>query len=113
MVHANTCAIVQVDDSQLEGLRAHFTQFDVDNSGYIDSHELTGVLRSMGFNPTDKRVAEVLSAYDTDRNGNLSFGEFVEVLSHSYPCILTVGPVHYCGHGVLCQVPHCPRQVFS
>lgn len=78
--HTNACALIQVDDSQLEGLRTHFSQFDVDNSGYIDSDELTAVLRSMGFNPTEKRISEVLSAYDTDRNGNLSFGEFVEVL---------------------------------
>jgi EF-hand domain pair len=49
-------------------------------SGYIDSAELAAVLRGMGFNPTDKRISEILDAYDTDGNGNLSFGEFVEVL---------------------------------
>lgn len=52
-------------------------------SGYIDSSELTAVLRGMGFNPTDKRVSEILRAYDTDKNNTLSFGEFVEVRESS------------------------------
>jgi Ca2+-binding EF-hand superfamily protein len=58
-------------------------------SGYIDSGELTAVLRGMGFNPTEKRISEILDAYDSDGNGNLSFGEFVEVsFSLSHLCFM-------------------------
>jgi Ca2+-binding EF-hand superfamily protein len=78
-----------VEEQKLEALRKHFKRFDVDSSGFIDAAELSVVLRNLGFNPSDDRVAEILNAYDTDQNGNLSFGEFVEVL-HTHKDLLRV-----------------------
>lgn len=72
---------VQVDQSKLEALHKRFRAFDSDSSSFIDSTELTPLLQSLGFNPTEERVREILSAFDTDDTGTLTFGEFVEVLT--------------------------------
>lgn len=68
-----------MSDSKLAALQRKFDQFDIDRSGFIDSTELTDLLRALGFNPPQHRVQCIIEAYDTDHNGNLSFGEFVEV----------------------------------
>jgi Ca2+-binding EF-hand superfamily protein len=70
---------VQLTEAKLQALQAQFDQFDVDRSGFIDSTELTDLLRALGFNPPRHRVEDIINDYDTDNNGNLSFGEFVEV----------------------------------
>lgn len=68
-----------MSDAKLAALQSRFDQFDVDHSGFIDSTELTDLLRALGFNPPQHRVECIIDEYDTDHNGNLSFGEFVEV----------------------------------
>jgi Ca2+-binding EF-hand superfamily protein len=71
--------VIQVSDAKLRALQQCFDQFDTDRSGFIDSTELVDLLRALGFNPPKHRVEDIIEDYDTDKNGNLSFGEFVEV----------------------------------
>eukprot|EP00892_Ulva_mutabilis_P000563 jgi/Ulvmu1/10507/UM064_0045.1 len=71
-----------VDKSKLDALHKRFQAFDSDSSSFIDSTELTPLLQSLGFNPTEEHVQEILSAFDTDHTGNLTFGEFVEVWAY-------------------------------
>jgi Ca2+-binding EF-hand superfamily protein len=68
-----------VSDTKLAALQSKFNQFDLDHSGFIDSTELTDLLRALGFNPPKHRIECIIEDYDTDHNGNLSFGEFIEV----------------------------------
>ena len=70
---------LKVDHNKLEALHKRFQAFDSDSSSFIDSTELTPLLQSLGFNPTQERVQDILSAFDTDRTGTLTFGEFIEV----------------------------------
>ena len=71
--------VLQISDKKLRALQETFDRFDEDRSGFIDSTELVHLLRALGFNPPKHRVDDIMEDYDTDRNANLSFGEFVEV----------------------------------
>jgi Ca2+-binding EF-hand superfamily protein len=71
--------VLQVSEEKLRALQDVFDHFDADRSGFIDSTELVDLLRALGFNPPDHRVVDIIEEYDTDRNHNQSFGEFIEV----------------------------------
>lgn len=73
---------LQLSPVKLRALKNHFQEFDSDHSGFVDSAELASLLRALGFNPSDVRITDIIQEYDTDNNGNLSFGEFVEVWAY-------------------------------
>ncbi|XP_077989345.1 uncharacterized protein LOC144443678 [Glandiceps talaboti] len=66
---------------QYEGLKASFDKFDVDGNGKIDSKELGNVLRSLGQNPSEADVEELIKKLDTDGSGTVEFEEFITVLT--------------------------------
>ena len=60
-------------------VRAVFSFFDVDDSGFIDAAELRSALRHYGIDLTEGGAQEVLEAYDTHPDGKLSLPEFAEM----------------------------------
>merc|ERR1712118_12416 len=60
-----------------------FDERDEDGSGEISSHELGKVLAGLGYEPTFKMVAKMLSMYDEDGIGSIGKGEFLN-LTNSY-----------------------------
>ncbi|KAJ1955448.1 myosin II light chain [Dispira parvispora] len=57
-----------------------FQVFDKQGNGFISSGELRYVLTSLGDRLTDEEVDELLKGVETDKNGNIHYEEFVNML---------------------------------
>ena len=58
-------------EEEIEACRLAFEKFDADGSGTIEANELKVTLQSMGQNPTDEEIFEMLSSVDEDGSGLL------------------------------------------
>jgi calmodulin len=63
------------------GFKENFTLFDKDGTGHIDQSELGTVMRSLGKNPTEAEISEMLSLLDGDGSGNIDFTEFLHLMA--------------------------------
>lgn len=61
---------------QDEEQKAIFNEYDDDRSGSIDTKELERVVRSMGMEPLEHVLEDVIKDVDRDNSGNLNFAEF-------------------------------------
>jgi len=53
-----------------------FTVYDKNNDGTITTKELSTVMRSLGQNPTDAEVQDMINEVDVDGSGAMEFPEF-------------------------------------
>lgn len=67
-------------DEDLETYRIVFELFDRDRSGYIDNHDLAAIAVKLGKEPEE--VFSLVGNFDTNQDGKVSFGEFVQSLWH-------------------------------
>ena len=51
-----------------------------DGSGTISTKELLGVMRSMGQNPTEDELLNLVMEVDIDGNGTIEFEEFLNMM---------------------------------
>ena len=51
-----------------------FNSFDKDRSGYIESAELRGILRTVGQEVTDEELHEMMSLADSNGSGKMDVG---------------------------------------
>ena len=63
----------ELDSEELEEWRTIFNLFDVDGDQSITCEELGVVLRSMGQNPSDKELKEMIDEMDEDGSGTVDF----------------------------------------
>jgi len=63
---------------RLNDLRASFRIRDVDGSGYLETNELSGALKSGGVLASDALVSGIMKDMDVNSDGKVSFEEFVE-----------------------------------
>ncbi|KAF0693989.1 Aste57867_15102 [Aphanomyces stellatus] len=61
----------------IKELRTLFNQFDTDQSGSIDLHELKHLLARLGYHPTEKERKKLMDAIDTSGDGNIGADEFI------------------------------------
>ncbi|XP_074659482.1 uncharacterized protein LOC141912166 [Tubulanus polymorphus] len=59
-----------------------FSLFDRDRSGYITVTELGTVLRSLGQQPSEAELQEMIAIGDDDGNGTIDFPEFLKMMGH-------------------------------
>lgn len=69
-----------LSDEQLEKLHNAFTLFDKDGDGSISPRELGNAIRSLGQNPTEKELREMIAEIDLDGSGGVGFDEFVVLM---------------------------------
>jgi len=76
-------AVKQYTASEKKALRGLFDIYDKDTSGFIDSDELEMVLKKVGRDSS--QATELLDAVDPEKDGKLSFDEFLFLLSKGRP----------------------------
>lgn len=74
--------IDKMSDAQLEEFREAFNMFDKDGGGSIDSSELKDLMKSVGQEPTDAELKEMVAAADADGTGDIDFLEFAVLMAH-------------------------------
>lgn len=67
-------------DEQIDEFRDAFNLFDLDGGGDIDSKELGTVMRSLGQNPSDEELREMIAEVDDDGSGSIEFEEFCALM---------------------------------
>lgn len=60
--------------------REAFEKFDKDNSGAISDWELKAMLASMGQDPSDEEIFDMIAAVDDDGSNEIDFKEFCAVI---------------------------------
>jgi len=59
-----------------------FNAFDKDGGGSIDKEELHELFRSLGQQPTEEELDNMIRCADTDGNGTIDFEEFATLMAH-------------------------------
>jgi calmodulin len=57
-------------------LKRDFERYDTDGNGRIDESEFGSLVRALGVNMSDARIAVAFQAIDVDGSGTVEFGEF-------------------------------------
>jgi calmodulin len=69
----------------LTGQKKEYTQafevFDKNKDGMISRQELKTIMRSLGQNPTEDDIEEMLLNVDRDKDGQISYDEFMKIIS--------------------------------
>jgi len=73
--------MVELTDEQLKEFEEAFKMFDKDNDGLITIRELGTVMRTIGQNPTDIELQEMIDEVDADKDNAIDFNEFVSMMS--------------------------------
>jgi len=71
----------QLSEEEIAELKDAFALFDKDGDGTISVGELGTVMRTMGQNPTEEELREMIAEVDTDGNSTIEFDEFIKLMS--------------------------------
>lgn len=61
--------------------KAAFSLFDKDGDGTITTQELGTEMKSLGQNPTEQELHDMIGEVDDDNNGFIDFGEFLLMMA--------------------------------
>ncbi|KAI8326408.1 calmodulin [Martensiomyces pterosporus] len=68
-------------EAQISEYREAFSLFDKDNDGNITAKELGTVMRSVGQNPSESELQDMINEVDSDGNGTIDFPEFLSLMA--------------------------------
>ncbi|KII85394.1 hypothetical protein PLICRDRAFT_31633 [Plicaturopsis crispa FD-325 SS-3] len=71
----------QLSRAQSEEFKEAFSLFDKDGDGTITTKELGTVMRSLGQNPTEAELQDMINEVDADGNGTIDFPEFLTMMA--------------------------------
>ncbi|KAH8283919.1 hypothetical protein KR054_005102 [Drosophila jambulina] len=71
----------ELSGERLADYKLRFEQLKRNERGVITINELGTMVRSMGENPTDRELEEILRASDLDGNGEIDFKEYCFVMA--------------------------------
>lgn len=66
-----------------------FTEFDKNESGSVDVHELFQILQKFNYNSSFENVKQVFEDFDLDNNGQIDFDEFVDIFEANYKPLIS------------------------
>jgi len=69
----------QLTEEQIAEFKEAFSLFDKDGDGTITTKELGTVMRSLGQNPTEAELQDMINEVDADGNGSIDFPEFLSL----------------------------------
>ena len=78
---ANYIATFKLTEENIAEFKEAFSLFDKDGDGTITTDELGTVMRSLGQNPTENELNELVEEADADGSGTLDFEEFLELMA--------------------------------
>ncbi|KDE04550.1 calmodulin [Microbotryum lychnidis-dioicae p1A1 Lamole] len=71
----------QLSEEQVSEFKEAFSLFDKDGDGTITTRELGTVMRSLGQNPTEAELQDMITEVDADGNGQIDFPEFLTMMA--------------------------------
>ena len=71
----------QLTEEQIAEFKEAFSLFDKDGDGTITTKELGTVMRSLGQNPTEAELQDMINEVDADGNGTIDFPEFLNLMA--------------------------------
>merc|ERR1712168_1636011 len=77
----NEDLIKELTPDQVREFREAFKLFDRDGDGRVTSAELGTVMRSLGQNPTEAELRDMVQEADEDGNGYIDFEEFLAMMA--------------------------------
>ncbi|GAM17285.1 hypothetical protein SAMD00019534_004600 [Acytostelium subglobosum LB1] len=70
-----------LSEEQIAEFKEAFSLFDKDGDGSITTKELGTVMRSLGQNPTEAELQDMINEVDSDGNGTIDFPEFLSMMA--------------------------------
>uniref|UniRef100_UPI000CD7E245 K-GECO n=1 Tax=Entacmaea quadricolor TaxID=6118 RepID=UPI000CD7E245 len=71
----------QLTEEQIAEFKEAFSLFDKDGDGTITTKELGTVMRSLGQNPTEAELQDMINEVDADGDGTFDFPEFLTMMA--------------------------------
>ncbi|KAJ0260597.1 Calmodulin-1 [Hirschfeldia incana] len=71
----------QLTDEHISEFKEAFSLFDKDGDGCITTKELGTVMRSLGQNPTEAELQDMINEVDADGNRTIDFPEFLNLMA--------------------------------
>jgi calmodulin len=71
----------QLTEERIAKFKEAFFLFDKDGDGTIATKELGTVMRSLGANPTEAELHDMINEIDADGNGTVDFPEFLTLMA--------------------------------
>ncbi|KAL5009277.1 hypothetical protein ScPMuIL_014858 [Solemya velum] len=81
LVWVISCVADQLTEEQIAEFKEAFSLFDKDGDGTITTKELGTVMRSLGQNPTEAELQDMINEVDADGNGTIDFPEFLTMMA--------------------------------
>ena len=79
--HVNLNIINNLTEEQIAEFKEAFQIFDKDGDGSITTKELGTVMRSLGQNPSDEEVRQMIEEVDEDKSETIDFKEFLGLMA--------------------------------
>jgi len=74
--------LLEMGEERLIQYKEAFAKFDQDSAGIISSKQLRHLLRTLGHNPKDGELRELVNQVDVDENGKIDFNEFIIMIGY-------------------------------
>ncbi|OWF39528.1 calmodulin-beta-like [Mizuhopecten yessoensis] len=71
---------ISVKEYEEKLMRESFKMFDLDGDGFISKAELKKILTAAGDKMAEQEAEELLQEADTNKDGKISYGEFVDMI---------------------------------